>query len=340
MQSLQKDLVSVLSPCYNMAGYIARLLDSILIQTYPRIEMYVIDDGSSDGSADIVASYIPRFEARGYRLTCIHQPNSGQSAAIQTGLQHVRGEYLVWPDSDDCYASADAIAKMAETLEQASARFAMVRIQENMIEDGTDRILHVAGTQAHEEEPQSLFEDCLFGTKKFYFGAGAYMIRTATLFQTTELPIFTSKHAGQNWQLLLPILHSYRCKTILEPLYNVTVRPASHSRGQYAGYEKELCRIDTYEETLVETLKKIRNLPDTLRDRYTREVRIDYLRKKYRLASAYGRKEDMAKSYDALQCWNALRTKERIGMTMVRLLGISAYCRVRSYAYKFYRRIR
>ena len=86
---MSQDLVSILTPCYNTGKYIHRLLDSVLSQTYSAIEMIVVDDGSTDNSKDIIKSYIPKFEARGYELKYLYQENSGQSVAIQKGLHLV-----------------------------------------------------------------------------------------------------------------------------------------------------------------------------------------------------------------------------------------------------------
>ena len=93
----KKGLVSIITPCYNTAGYLHRLLESVVKQTYPDIEMFVIDDGSKDNPKEIVERYIPEFRQRGYQLTYIHQVNSGQSVAIKRGLEMISGEFFVWP---------------------------------------------------------------------------------------------------------------------------------------------------------------------------------------------------------------------------------------------------
>ena len=124
---MEKEIVSIITPCYNNASIIYRLLDSILNQSYPNIEMFVIDDGSTDNLSSIIRNYIAKFEKKGYSLTYIYQENQGQSVAINNGLKLIKGKYLVWPDSDDYYASDIAIESMVEILKNAKANIGAVR---------------------------------------------------------------------------------------------------------------------------------------------------------------------------------------------------------------------
>ena len=87
--------VTVLIPCYNAAPYIAETLDSVFAQSWPNLEVIVVDDGSNDGSAAVVE----RFVDRG--LTYIRQDNRGQTVALNTGLSHVTGEFVQYLDADD-----------------------------------------------------------------------------------------------------------------------------------------------------------------------------------------------------------------------------------------------
>ena len=269
---MQSRKVSLLTPMYNTAGYVHRLLDSVLGQDYPDIEMIVIDDGSTDGSRQVVESYISRFAAKGYVLRYEYQANSGQSVAVKRGLPLVTGTYLAWPDSDDYYSSDRAISKMVSALESAPEEFQMVRTQVIHVEDGTLRHLQTDGLDAHEEEPRSLFEDCLFGRNGFYYCAGSYLVRTAVLRELTDFDIYTEKNAGQNWQLTVPVLHKYRCRTIMEPLFTVVERAASHTRGQYDGYEQSLIRYNAYVNTQTETLKRLKGFPPQLIPDYSRQI--------------------------------------------------------------------
>jgi glycosyltransferase involved in cell wall biosynthesis len=82
----------VVIPCYNSARYLAETIESVQLQTYPRIEIIVVDDGSSDETAQI---------ARSYSVHYIYQENRGISAARNTGIQHGHGKYVLFLDHDD-----------------------------------------------------------------------------------------------------------------------------------------------------------------------------------------------------------------------------------------------
>lgn len=310
---MEKNLVSVITPCYNTGAYVHRLLDSVLGQTYPNIEMFVIDDGSTDNSSDVVASYIPKFEARGYRLTLIHQENSGQSVAIRNGLKLVHGKYLVWPDSDDFYASPEAIGRMAAKLKELGDGFGMVRTQEVMLEDGTFKTKYVKGLDAEEQtDKKKMFEDCLLGINGFYYCSGAYMADFEKLVDSTELEMYTDRNAGQNWQLMLPLLYNYKCFTIKEPLYNVVERLASHSRNQYSGYEKSLLKTNTYEKTILETLARVKGMPKMELDMYCEKVKLKYIKDRLGLAFVYKKRGDYIYNYDLCKTVNGLTIPDKI----------------------------
>lgn len=85
-------LVSVIIPCYNSARYLAETIESVLAQTYPRIEIIVVDDGSSDTTARI---------AQSYPVTYFYQMNRGISAARNIGFFRSQGEYVLFLDHDD-----------------------------------------------------------------------------------------------------------------------------------------------------------------------------------------------------------------------------------------------
>ena len=89
--------VSVLTPVYNVERYLRQCLDSLLAQDLPGIEFICLNDGSTDGSADILREYAERDA----RLRVIDKPNSGYGATMNRGLDEARGRYIGIVESDD-----------------------------------------------------------------------------------------------------------------------------------------------------------------------------------------------------------------------------------------------
>lgn len=91
-------LVSVCIPCYNASRFIEKTLRSVLEQSCPRVEIVVVDDGSTDGSPDIVRSLL------GNRGTVTVQRNAGSGPARNAALQLAKGEFVMFLDADDFLA--------------------------------------------------------------------------------------------------------------------------------------------------------------------------------------------------------------------------------------------
>lgn len=270
-------LVSVITPCYNGEKLITRLLDSILKQSYPRIEMFVIDDGSTDKTNEIVKSYIPRFEQKGYSLQYIYQENAGQSVAINRGLKLFQGDYLVWPDSDDFYRTDDAIEQMVTKLEQSDDSVSMVRCQGYYVDEETLKPVGKFQVNEYNRNKVDLFEDCLWVKHGLWFVAGGYMAKSQKIRECIpDKEIYTEKNAGQNWQLMLPLLYQHKCLTIQKYLYNVLVRKDSHSRGQYSTFEQKCAKYQAYENTIGATLRKMVNIPELEKERYLQRLTLHY----------------------------------------------------------------
>jgi cellulose synthase/poly-beta-1,6-N-acetylglucosamine synthase-like glycosyltransferase len=94
---LRNPLVSVVIDNYNYAPYLGEAIDSALDQTYPRVEVIVVDDGSTDDSPAVLDSY-------GDRIKSFRQANGGQASAMNFGLAQARGEVFIMLDSDDTLA--------------------------------------------------------------------------------------------------------------------------------------------------------------------------------------------------------------------------------------------
>jgi len=95
MQNADLPLVSVIIPTYNNRADVADAIESALAQTYPRCEVIVVDDGSTDGTADALR------ERYGNRIRLIVQANAGAAAARNSGIRAAQGEFIHFCDSDD-----------------------------------------------------------------------------------------------------------------------------------------------------------------------------------------------------------------------------------------------
>lgn len=91
-------LISVIMPAFNSAGYICESINSVLAQTYPNWELWVIDDCSVDNTANVVKNFTDK------RIHYVRQPrNSGVAAARNLGIKISRGRFLAFLDSDDVW---------------------------------------------------------------------------------------------------------------------------------------------------------------------------------------------------------------------------------------------
>lgn len=97
---IKKSLVSIILPCYNSEKTILQTLESIENQTYPNIEIIIVNDGSSDNTEDIVKKFMSMSKKK---IHYIMQSNAGVSAARNKGIHSANGEYIVFLDSDDFY---------------------------------------------------------------------------------------------------------------------------------------------------------------------------------------------------------------------------------------------
>ena len=106
----RRETVSVVIPCYNGEEFVADAIDSALAQTYPYKEVIVVDDGSTDGSLDVIKSFSDaiRWETR---------PNRGGCAARNRGIELARGEFVQFLDADDLL-HADKLARQVAASKQ------------------------------------------------------------------------------------------------------------------------------------------------------------------------------------------------------------------------------
>ena len=110
----QDYLISIIIPVYNVEKYLRKCLDSIINQTYKKLEIILIDDGSTDNSGKICEEYAKKDD----RIIVIHKENAGVSSARNRGIELANGKYIGFIDSDDWIEE-----NMYETLYQNLLQF-------------------------------------------------------------------------------------------------------------------------------------------------------------------------------------------------------------------------
>ncbi len=131
-----RPLVSVVIAAYNIAEYLPGAIDSALAQTYPRVEVVVVDDGSTDETPAILARY-------GSRIVTVTQENRGLASARNAGIRAARGELIGLLDGDDLWLP-ERLAKLVPVLE-ARPDLGMVTSDSYMMDEtvATDRRLYL-----------------------------------------------------------------------------------------------------------------------------------------------------------------------------------------------------
>lgn len=134
------NLISIIVPVYNIEAFIGICLDSIIGQTYPYLEIIVVDDGSTDDSGKICDGYALKDS----RIKVIHKSNGGLSDARNTGLAAATGSYIGYVDGDD-WIAPDMYEKMLEACITRNAEIAICRYkevyQDRIVDGGSDQVV-------------------------------------------------------------------------------------------------------------------------------------------------------------------------------------------------------
>jgi glycosyltransferase involved in cell wall biosynthesis len=214
--------ISVVMPCYNSREYLARAIESGLAQpeTREQLELVVVDDGSSDDSAQIAESYA----ARDSRILALRQPNAGPAAARNRGIAAAGGELIAFLDVDDTWESSKLARQAA--LYRADPELGLIHCGCRFVDPCG------AVVEGWVRRPRALSGDALVDFFcDFCLITSAVMVPRHCLDAVGHFD--PSLRVGEDNELFLRLLARYRVGCVDEPLLNRTIRPDSLSRLDY-----------------------------------------------------------------------------------------------------------
>ncbi len=138
MRIVSRPLVSVVIPAFDSERFIGEAIESVLAQTYSPVELIVVDDGSSDRSAEVAGAYP--------EATVIVQENSGPSAARNRGAAAARGEFLAFHDSDDAMTPDKLAVQVGRMLDDPGVGCVLAE-QDLLVEPGAELPFWVEGSE-------------------------------------------------------------------------------------------------------------------------------------------------------------------------------------------------
>lgn len=234
-------LVSVIVPVYNKKEYLEQCIDSILSQTYKRLELILVDDASADGSGEICDSYAGRDD----RVRVIHQENGGPTAACVAGMKAASGDYYMFVDSDD-YVEPEMIAQMADRLKGVRGELVCCGyVMEK--QRGTEQVCCGVGSGVYEgDRLREQIKARLIGEEKKIIPLSRCMkLCEKTLFAGNKMYYDYSLRFGDDMNLMYPVLLGSTRIVVMKDAYYYHYR---YVKGSLA---------HSYDRNLLENVQKL-----------------------------------------------------------------------------------
>ena len=266
--------ISIITAGWNGKDFVCRMLESILTQTYRNIQYIYVDDGSTDGTGEIVAGYDRQFADASIEFLYVRQENGGVSAAINTGLRYATGEFLCFLEYDD-FLTPDSVEKRLRLL-LAHPEWAVVTSDGLAVnESDVTKPLGFLSNKNPNRFDNNHFTALLQGERHTVIYAACHMIRMEAFDATHPGRVIYPSRKGPNIQILLPLYYRYKRGFIDEPLmfYVIRKRSISHSYASTATAYYET--IEEIERIYMNTLDSI-EMPEWEKEKYRHFIRLKY----------------------------------------------------------------
>lgn len=251
---LRVELVSIIVACYNVESFIARFLDSLLEQTYKRLEIIIVNDGSTDKTGEVILKYDPLLVAQGYYVKIVNQQNRGLAGAVDTGLKHFRGEFLTWLDPDDWLTPNSIELRVARMREYPDAGL-LRTVTRNFIQDEGLFRGHLGEPGSSARWRPDLF--ALFFLGRTHYHNTGHFVRSSAFLATTGRSIHVAPGGNsQNIQMLLPLTERFATVETGDLCAYYAVRRDSRSHRDVNAAPKAR-RILMLLENILQTIPKL-----------------------------------------------------------------------------------
>ncbi|HII40168.1 MAG TPA: glycosyltransferase [Thermoplasmata archaeon] len=206
--------VSVVIPVYNQETYLGAAIDSVFAQTFRDLEVVVVDDGSTDRTPDVVASY-------GSRVRALRQPNAGNAAAFNRGVRASTGRWIAWLGSDDVWVPT----KLERQVDAVRSRPAAGLVYTDVVTmDAGGKALYTTEFPCPDER-----EACLrFLLRKNFINVSTALVRR-DVFESLG-PFDEKDWLCADYDMWLRVAERYDIVRVPEPLVWYRVHPGQLSR--------------------------------------------------------------------------------------------------------------